>query len=289
MKELPQSQFGLYGPGTYTRCRTKKLAALENYLHLLKYLMPTDPSIAASYLWHCDFYEENIFVNPERPWEIASIIDWQSSELLPLFDHARQPGFLDYDGPRVEGIEQPALPENFHELSADEQAKADNLNSLMSLSAFYRFASHHFTPHFYKAMEFKDTTSCCMMFCAQFMLVDGEAAYRHALTLLRDEWLSLPGVKAAGNPEFPLQFSLDEFDSIKRDVDDDDRARNLMNSLKQSLGDLFPNRGIVRHCEYDLVKKLLAEQKARIIDQLNCSGEERCVWDDVWPFESQKG
>ncbi|KAL4866861.1 kinase-like domain-containing protein [Aspergillus spectabilis] len=127
MTRLPRSLLSLYGPGTYCRSRSKKIAALRNYLRLVKYLLPTDPSITSAFLWHPDLHAENIFVDPERPVEVLGIIDWQSSELLPLFDHARLPYFLDYDGPPSTGMDPPAFPEGFDKLDPAKKAEAQDL------------------------------------------------------------------------------------------------------------------------------------------------------------------
>ncbi|KAL4937811.1 hypothetical protein BDV06DRAFT_215601 [Aspergillus oleicola] len=63
--QLPRSPLSLYGPGTYSPSRSKKVAALQNYLRLVKYL-PTDPAITSAFL-----------------------------EVLPLFDHAQHFDKLD--------------------------------------------------------------------------------------------------------------------------------------------------------------------------------------------------
>ncbi|KAJ5975461.1 hypothetical protein N7481_009168 [Penicillium waksmanii] len=284
MTTLPHSPLGLYGPGTYTRCRSKKLGAAQNYLQIFKYLLPTDPSLSASFLWHDDLHVENIFVNPEAPWEISSIIDWQSTELLPLMDHARQPFFLDYDGPPPDGLEEPQMPANFSEMSPDEQAAAKVLHSLRSLSALYKLLMYRDTRNFYKAMEFRETVSFKMLIYPRKLLTDGEALYQKCIQALEEEWTSLPGVQAAGNPPFPVRFSTDEVTTIERDVDDTERGMGLMQKLELSLGDLRPEHGMVRHDQYDDVKCLLKEHKAAMMQHLAFSDEDRRAWDNSWPF-----
>src|SRR5690242_104274 len=89
MTQLPRSLLGLYGPSTYRPSRSTKIAAIQDYLRLVQFLLPTEDTISSAFLWHPDLHLENIFVNPESPSEVVSIIDWQFSEVLPLFDHAR--------------------------------------------------------------------------------------------------------------------------------------------------------------------------------------------------------
>lgn len=63
------------------------------------------PSIA-----HPDIHRENIFVNPDNPSEITAILDWSSAEITPLVVQARPLETIDYEGPRLEGVERPKLP-----------------------------------------------------------------------------------------------------------------------------------------------------------------------------------
>ncbi|KAE8355824.1 kinase-like domain-containing protein [Aspergillus coremiiformis] len=286
MTRLPRSQLSLYGPGTYCSSRSKKIAALQGYLRLVKYLLPTDPSITSAFLWHPDLHAENIFVHPERPAEVLGIIDWQSSELLPLFDHARQPDFLDYDGPPSTGIDPPVFPDGFDRLDPAEKAEAQDLYLKMSLSALYRRFTYSNNITLFKAMEFRQTTSFEMMLLAQNLLIDGEALYRSRCLDLKEEWTALPGVQASGNAPFPLLFSADEVASINEDASGAIRGMELMQSLRQSLGPMWPEKGVVRPEQYDEVKKLLQQAKAELIDQLAYSETEMAAWEEAWPFDS---
>lgn len=285
MAQLPRSPLSLYGPGTYSPSRSKKINALQNYLHLVKFLLPIDESISAAFLWHPDLHAENIFVHPERPSEVLGIIDWQSSELLPLFDHARQPYFLDYDGPSLTGLEPPPFPENFDQLDSSEQDKAQSLYLKMSLSALYRRFTCANNKKLFKAMEFQQTISFEIMLFAQNLLVDGEALYQSRMLDLEKEWSGLPGVQASGNPPFPLQFSADEANSISEDVASTIRGMELMRNLRQSLGELWPEKGVVQPDQYDQVKGLLRQAKLEMIDQFTHSEAERIAWEKYWPYD----
>ena len=84
-RNLPKSPITLFGPGTYIPSREKKLNALYRYLSVLKYLMPPDDSIATPHIWHGDLQVGNIFINPSQPTEIVGILDWQSTDVAPLY------------------------------------------------------------------------------------------------------------------------------------------------------------------------------------------------------------
>ncbi|KAF4237520.1 hypothetical protein CNMCM8980_002423 [Aspergillus fumigatiaffinis] len=252
MTRLPRSFLSLYGPGTYCRSRSKKVAALQNYLRLVKYLLPTDQSITSAFLWHPDLHAENIFVHPERPAE---------------------PYFLDYDGPPSTDLEPPAFPENFDKLDPVAQAEAQDLYLKMSLAALYRRFTYNNNETLFKAMKFRQTTSFEMLLFAQNLLIDGEALYQSRCLDLEKEWTTLPGVQASGYPPFPLQFSTDEVALIDEDVSGAIR------------GQLWPDKGVVRPEQYDEVKRLLKQAKAELIDRLAHSETERAAWEESWPFD----
>ncbi|KAJ5594706.1 uncharacterized protein N7459_000914 [Penicillium hispanicum] len=284
--ELPRSPVTLCGPRTYCPSRSKKLDAVHSYLQLVQYLLPTNQSIAAPFLWHGDLHTENIFVNPECPTEILGIIDWQSTEILPLFDHARQPCFLDYDGPQINSLRPPDYPKNLDKLSLAEQHEAKSLYFKMSLSALYKTLISLDNPTLYKAMEFRQTRCFDLLLLAQNLLVDGEALYRATVMELEEEWSNIPSVQAFGYPPFPLQLSASEIQSLENDVAGAIRGMELLGELKESLGDFWPEKGIVRHDQYDQTKALLRKAKPKVLDQLACCGQERTVSDNLWPFDN---
>lgn len=102
--QLQRSPISIHYSATYLPSREKKLLAAESYLKLVKYLTPDDESIQTSHIWNDNLNTENIFVNPDDPSKIYGPIDWQSTELAPLYDHTLQPCFLDYDGPPLDEL-----------------------------------------------------------------------------------------------------------------------------------------------------------------------------------------
>ncbi|KAL8931644.1 MAG: hypothetical protein Q9216_007129 [Gyalolechia sp. 2 TL-2023] len=284
LPRLPKSPLTLCGPHSYEPTPEKKIAALENYLRLVKYVLPTDDSITRSNLWHPDLHSENIYVDADDPTRIVGLIDWQSADLLPLFDHARQPYILDYDSPQLKGLERPTLSENQKGVPPDERQRALALYHSSSLVALYRRFIHNQIKPLYHAMEYRDTISYDMLLLAQNLLVDGEAHYQAHVTNLHDVWADLPGVRSRGNPPFPFQFTDEDLAVIENDVAAASRGMEYMESLKQKLGDLWPEKGLVRHDQYEDAKKAIQQAKLELYDQLGLNEEERAKWDERWPF-----
>ena len=285
LPRLPKSPITLRGPGTYQPSREKKLKALQCYLAMIKYLLPTDPSITSSCLWHSDLHIENIFVNSENPTEIVGIIDWQSSELAPLFNHARQPYLLDYDGPPICGLERPRLPEDMAQLDPAAQKEATNLYLNMSLCALYRALLHKQNPRLYRAMSFQETSSFGFLLLARNLVVDGEATYLAQVVELEKTWNELPGVLAHGSPAYPFHFSDEERALIENDFRGAMRGMEMMSRVRETLGEVFPERGLVRAEQYEETKDALRQMKEQIIEMYARDDDERGLWKENWPFD----
>jgi len=283
---LPKSPITLRGPGTYMTCREKKLKALESYLTIANCLAPVDRSIASSCPWHPDLHQENIFVDTENPSEIVAIIDWQSTELAPLFNQSRQPYFLDYDGPPTQGLERPVFPDNLDQLDEASQEKAESLYISQALTVMYRMLLRNEAPLLFRTWEYQQTASFELLLVAQRLFIDGEAQYLASILALEDAWLDLPGVVAQGSPPYPFHFSLAERTDIEADAKGAADGMNLMCSVRDSIGrDLFPERGVVRVDQYDEAKDALRQIKTQVLDLYAHNDHERKLWEEDWPFD----
>ena len=286
LPRLPRSPVTLCGPGTYQPTREKKLKALQRHQAMIKYLLPTDQLIQSSCVWHDDLHVENIFVNPTNPTEITGIIDWQSVSLAPLFEHARQPYFLDYEGPPISGLERPRLPENLAQLDPAVQREAKALYLKRSLSALYKTLVHKQNPRLYRAMAFRETPSFDLLSLARNLLVDGEATYLAQVLELEKTWAELPGVcRAHGAAPFPFQFSDEERAEIEADVNGALRGIEAMHGVQDSIGELFPERGLVRNDQYEETRDALRQMKDQVIDMYARDEKEKEIWRESWPFD----
>jgi hypothetical protein len=59
--------------------------------------------------------------------EILGLIDWQNAYVAPLFDQVMHLAFLDYKGPKIEGLMAPHLPEDLDEHDDDTKKHANKL------------------------------------------------------------------------------------------------------------------------------------------------------------------
>ena len=277
--DCPDHPVTLCGPGTYQPTWEKKLKALQCYLAIFKYLLPTDQSIQSSCLWHDDLHVENIFVDSDKPTEVVGIIDWQSAELAPLFEHVRQPYFPDYEGPPIMGLERPRLPENLAQLNPAAQKEAKALYLKQSLSALYKTLLHRQNPRLYRAMAFQETSSFDLILLARNLLVDGEATYLAQMVELEKSWAELPGVCACGAAPFPFQFSSEERTEIEADVSGALRGIEAMREVQESLGE------IVRNDQYEETRDALRQIREQVIETYASDESDREIWREGWPFD----
>ncbi|KAH9871022.1 hypothetical protein J1614_006596 [Plenodomus biglobosus] len=281
LPSLPKSPITLCGPGTYVPTRDKKVKALRSYLSLIKFLLPKDEAISPAHIWHGDLHVANIFVDSNEPTKVVGLIDWQSTEIAPLYFQARQPHIIDYNGPPVIGLERPKRPENMESLTDSAKRAADEMYLRQSLCSLYNTLTYHQNPRLYAALEFQHTISYLLLLLARNMLVDGEATYLLQVAELEAIWDTLPG--ADGTP-YPFSFTLKERQEMETDVDGAARGMEAMRSIKDALGELFPEQGIVRPEQYDEALDALAQMKDQVIAEFTQDEQERELWQQLWLF-----
>ncbi|EME77786.1 uncharacterized protein MYCFIDRAFT_33962 [Pseudocercospora fijiensis CIRAD86] len=276
--KLPPTQVTICGPGSYVPTREKKLRAIDYYLQLLQHLMPSDSDLQKASAWHCDLHLENIYVDPADPTAVTDIIDWQSTEVAPLFLQARQPFILDHDGPEAEGLERPTLPADFAELSKAEQNAASELFMQQSLCVAYRLWIHETNKEVWKSFEFQKTPAFELLLLAKNLLVDGEATYiAYVFDYLREhsEIMQQTG----------LTLSQELVAEVEADAEGARYGMHLMKEVKALAGHLFPVRGCVKAENYHATKEALRHYKEDIIKELANTDAERAVWEHLWPWD----
>ena len=180
----------LTGPGLYQPTSVKKLWALDAYLQLVEYLLPTelDPDMIPGRIWHDDMHDENIFVDPANPTQITAIIDWQSTQVAPLFDHQMEPAFLEYDGPEIgENLEVPVCPDT-EGLSERESAAVFNDYMDRAVVVGWRRLVRGKSPVQHRTAAFHDSIPGNMLHVAKRIYEIGEAHLSALVLKLRDQW-----------------------------------------------------------------------------------------------------
>ncbi|CDM36459.1 hypothetical protein DTO013E5_6890 [Penicillium roqueforti] len=211
--KFPRPQGLFYGPGQYQPTAQRKQETLQNFLKIAKFLSPKDKEISKPVLWHPDLHGDNIFVNPDQPTEIISIIDWQAVNLSPLFLQARHPALIEFEGPIPEGLKAISLPDNFNELSPEEQLEAKKLRAAQSLYKHYDIQMIEDCPEIAAALKFKNSLAGQIMGLSGSLFSDGEPIVQGMLIRLQEEW----GSRVGSSIPCPLSFTEEDKEHQKED------------------------------------------------------------------------
>ncbi|KAJ6194657.1 hypothetical protein J3E72DRAFT_396922 [Bipolaris maydis] len=74
----------------------------------------------------------------------------------------------------------------------------------------------------------------------------------------------------------------------KADAEGAIRGMEAMSSIRESLGDFFPEKGIVKQDNYEEALDALSEMKDRKISKFASNAKEREAWEKEWPFGNLK-
>ncbi|KAL5342729.1 kinase-like domain-containing protein [Aspergillus crustosus] len=279
----PPKQIALFcGPKLYQPDAQKKLEPLRRYQQIVEFLTPKDAGIANPRLWHNDLHGSNIFVDPQNPEKITGIIDWQSCHISPLFTHNPDPAFIDWDDLEPETLDLAPRP-RLAGLSPDDKAAAVREYTLQNIFIGWRKLMHAKNPDLYRVVEFRKSPAHGLIFLAHRMFEYGEAHFMSLLVDLEHTWKDLPGVPT--DTPFPFTFSEDEVRRIKADCDDAVAGTELVAQVKESLGDLWPEKGFIEHERYEECRAILDQVKSRILEGLAETEEERVELERQWPFD----
>lgn len=287
LRRIPDQIMMLCGPKLYEPTTTKKLEALGYYLHILEFLLPTNPQLTSGHLWHNDLHDENIFVDPEDPTQIRGIIDWQSTQISPLFDNSIDPSFLSYEGPEVgDNLDIPELPDDYDSLHADEKCAAMKIHHDHCVMVAWRRLVRKKSPAQYNALQFRKTTAAKLLTISRRIFEMGETHLMALLLQLKEEWKDLPAVRDSQNPPpFPLHFSEEHIDQIERDFGASLKGMDIMSEIEARLGSLWPENGTVGHEQYEDTKAALRKQKKELMSHAVDSDEDRVLFEKFWPFD----
>ncbi|EGD93510.1 phosphotransferase [Trichophyton tonsurans CBS 112818] len=278
----PEGIFG--GPGGYKPTAKSKLDVLDDFEKVAAYLLPKDTSVHIPVLWHGDLHDNNIFVDPDDPSKILSIIDWQTTHIAPLFQQARTPEFLDFIGPHPSlGLTpMPPLPDNFDSLSAAEKEEAKALQSKQSLFKIYEIQSGRNNMPVFKALQHSQTLGTQIISLISQVFNDGEPIIKGQLIQLALDWEKVVG---PNGPPCPLQFTEADIAAQRVDQQKWEEGVQMKGDVLEALGGAEHGwAGWSSHEDYDVLTKKLAIVKEQFLDYMANNEAEKEAWENVWPY-----
>lgn len=145
-------------------------------------------------LCHTDLHMGNIFVLEDDPSQISSIIDWQFTQIAPMFLQARWPVFLQPPKDYPPGLLLPKLPEDFEQLDAKEKEIAKYKFKQVTASKAYEVRSLLDNTDAYDAMNIPRVFKELFIRCGETW-EEGSAPLCACLIEISNSWdeLGLPG------------------------------------------------------------------------------------------------
>lgn len=257
---------------------------LDDFEKVAAYLLPKDTSIHIPVLWHGDLHDNNIFVDPDDPSKIPSIIDWQTTHIAPLFQQARTPEFLDFIGPHpsVGLTPMPPLPDNFDSLSPAEKEEAEKLQSKQSLFKIYEIQSGRNNMPVFKALQHSQTLGIQIISLISQVFNDGEPIIKGQLIQLALDWEKVVG---PNGPPCPLQFTEADVAAQRVDQQKWEEGVQMKGDVLEALGGSEHGwAGWSSHEDYDVLTKKLAVVKEQFLEYMANNEAEKEAWENVWPY-----
>jgi hypothetical protein len=219
-------------------------------------------------------------VDPNSPSNIVSIINWQSTDLAPLYFQGQQPQFIDYKGPAVAGIERPTLPDTKGLEPEEKKLVMTDLWDRTMCSVYNNYV-YRDTRRIYDALEFQQTDAYTLLLLARNLLLDGEVSYIKQIIGLKETWHSLP---SSPTQPYPFSFSPEELSELETNYEAWKLALETMDRVRDAVGPLFPEDGAISTELYDESLRALTQVRDAVIEENAKDEREREVWRREWPF-----
>ncbi|KAF2768456.1 hypothetical protein EJ03DRAFT_364001, partial [Teratosphaeria nubilosa] len=211
-------------------------ALYEKLLQASDRLLPSDPNLTRSVLWHWDLHAPNIFVQDGK---ITDIIDWQDCWAGPLVLQARRPALVDYDGEVML-----KLPPGYEDMEAGEDKAAIERKVERSILLFsYVNGTRNLNPELSKIfdMSHRDRIRQAITFAGNTW-IGNMIPFRDILLRLKRDWHEIHTGQGC-----PFVFSQEEIDAQKRLVE----SWNSTADFWDSVSGLVKRDGFVQTEDYD--------------------------------------
>lgn len=256
---------------------------LSEYLELTPHLdLPPTHRFARPVLRHPDFSPSNILVNSSN--EIVGIIDWQHAAVLPLCLCASIPKhFQNWGDLLSETLAKPEtkLPDNFHDLSPEEQANLQETMRKRLVHFYYAAHTMRRMPDHFDALRDENAMLRAKLFNRASAPWEGDSlSLKHTMVqvqrnwpmpLARDEEKQDPQVQA--KESCPVTFSEEEIHQCINDHDKEEEKMQELSEMQEMIGidalgwvpdddHLAKARGVA-----DMIKKGLLEHSSTDVEK----------------------
>ena len=258
---------------------------LERYIQIALQLVPTEKWLQRPTLRHPDLNPNNIFISED--FEIVSIIDWQHSNILPLFLQAAIPAhFQNYGDPESEELRQPQLPQDIDEMEEEDRNKDLELYRRRHLHFYYIGATaKNNNQHFEALMHDGGLLRRKIFQHAGEPWEGNNIPLKGDLIQVAQDWPATTISRAGddGNPSpCPISFTDSEIETTMQAVMKQEEADSQMEILRNAIG--INVDGWTSHEGYEQAVLGAAEMKRQAVGYAD-SEFEREMTLRHWPFE----
>ena len=252
---------------------------LERYLKLIPHFASildfTDPAML-----HMDLHPGNIFVQSVDQPNITSIIDWQGTDICPLYLTSRFPRIVDYDieeDPITLAI--PPLPDNFDKLEQEQKQIILEKRSASILKKYWLGKTIQQNMRHAEVILAPGRELFSSVWSHSGGTWDDDViSFRQVLMAIVEGWQSF-GLEGP----CPVSFSEDEIQCHTKELEEYNDKTKVMVDIINTLG--ISRDGRVSHERFSAVKAANEEWKREIAIDFSEGNEElRDQWEKWWPF-----
>lgn len=260
------------------------LESLDKYLQIAPYLIPSsNDTLTRPTIRHLDLQPNNVFISKDL--NITGLIDWQHCAINPLFLQCGIPNSLQNYGDSIsESLTLPELPQDFDELSEDEQFEQVMLLRRRQLHYFYVAATEELNPAHYTALTQEFSVLRRKLFEHSSEPWEGDNVTLKADLLdLTKTWSSI-ATSSSGQaiPSCPIEFSEDEVSECLRLHTAQVEADEQLQACRDVIG--IGPEGWVPLEQFDEIKQREAQLKADALVAAD-SEEDRRRLCEHWMFD----
>ena len=259
---------------------------LGRYLRLAPSLMPDDHSLSAFCIRHPDLTDSNLKVSTgPGGLQIVSILDWQHTVVLPLFLHAGMPDVVQNEEDEVSRrMVEPKLPDNFVELSEEEQERETELLRRRLVHYHYNLSTATYNRIHHKGLVYPLNPFRRRIFNHATAMWEGETIkLLYALMDMVFNWASF--VKD-GTP-CPIVFTEDEVDAAQTLYQALENAERGERMLREAVG--CGEETWIPAAHYEEAKAIGQELKRRTLqacaEDEETTEKEYAVIEANWPLD----
>jgi hypothetical protein len=240
-------------------------------------IAPKEATSTKPALWHPDLHADNIFVDPNEPTRIVSVIDWQAVNISPLFLQARHPSLIEFEGPITQGFEPISLPSDFETMDPEKQLQAKKLRAAQSLYKLYEIYLLKTCPDVMGALQFRESLAGQIFGLAGSIFSDGEPILMGMLIRMHDKWVE-------SSITSPLFFTLEDRKKQEECQQAWSQGVELLVEFLDQVGAYQGWDGWVNHNNFETMKERLRSCQELFLSRHAKTDEERRLWFQVWPF-----